>query len=26
LRANNTGKLVSQVLGERARVVEWHRK
>lgn len=26
LRANNTGQLVSQVLGERARVIEWHRK
>ncbi len=26
LRANNTGQLVSKVLGERARVVEWHRK
>ncbi|MGI2170582.1 DTW domain-containing protein [Shewanella sp. MF05960] len=26
LRANNTGQLVLQVLGERARVIEWHRK
>ncbi|WP_351088479.1 tRNA-uridine aminocarboxypropyltransferase [Shewanella sp. S1-49-MNA-CIBAN-0167] len=26
LRANNTGQLVTKVLGERVRVVEWHRK
>ena len=26
LRANNTGQLVVQVLGDRARVIEWHRK
>ncbi|MGI2038441.1 DTW domain-containing protein [Shewanella frigidimarina] len=25
-RANNTGQLVKQVLGDNARVVEWHRK
>ena len=26
LRASNTGQLVLQVLGDRARVIEWHRK
>ena len=26
LRITNTGQLVLQVLGERARVIEWHRK
>ncbi|MGX9462713.1 tRNA-uridine aminocarboxypropyltransferase [Shewanella sp. A14] len=26
LRENNTGQLVSPVLGDRVRVVEWHRK
>ena len=26
LRATNTGQLVLQALGERAQVIEWHRK